>query len=226
MFIIFILIFYFIFVSCVLKFDIDNTLTKFVAVYIPIPAFASNDGIVEYYKYKDLKNKLIAENSEIDVKKQIQSLVVKEIAINTLMKKYGVSMSNFESYEKVIEFLKNKAIHDNTINQVAINRTEKIKKMIDDNGDFIRIATKFGDKVGKMTITKDGDLNDENIHLKDLEINEISDIIFAKDGYYVFRCYHKTKEETSLNYVFVKARTLDDYLFNYISNYKLLSFVD
>ena len=86
-FVIFILILYFIFISCVLKFDIDNTFSRFVAEFVPVPALATNDGIIEYYKYKDLKNELIAKNNEIDIKKEIQALVVREIAINNLMEK-------------------------------------------------------------------------------------------------------------------------------------------
>src|SRR3989339_780044 len=158
-----ILILYFIFVSVILKFDIDNVLSRFVADFIPVPALATSDGIIEYYKYKDLKDNFKNTEGETDIDKKIQSLIVREIAINNLIKRYGVSFSDFENHDKLME---------------------------------------------------------------DLEVNEISEVIFSGDGYYIFRCYYKTEEETTLNYVFVKSKTLDDYLSEYIKNYKLLSFVD
>src|SRR3989339_139237 len=223
-FLVVILILYFIFVSVILKFDIDNVLSRFVADFIPVPALATSDGIIEYYKYKDLKDNFKNTEGETDIDKKIQSLIVREIAINNLIKRYGVSFSDFENHDKLMEFLESKAMYDNAINQVAINRIKKIKGMIDDNNDFVRISTKFGDKMGKISINKNTD-PDKN-GLKDLEVNEISEVIFSGDGYYIFRCYYKTEEETTLNYVFVKSKTLDDYLSEYIKNYKLLSFVD
>src|SRR3989339_643217 len=68
-FLVVILILYFIFVSVILKFDIDNVLSRFVADFIPVPALATSDGIIEYYKYKDLKDNFKNTEGETDIDK-------------------------------------------------------------------------------------------------------------------------------------------------------------
>src|SRR3989339_667523 len=71
-FLVVILILYFIFVSVILKFDIDNVLSRFVADFIPVPALATSDGIIEYYKYKDLKDNFKNTEGETDIDKKIK----------------------------------------------------------------------------------------------------------------------------------------------------------
>jgi len=45
--------FYLIFIFSVLKFDLDNGLTRYINKYFPVPAVISEEGIINYYNFKD-----------------------------------------------------------------------------------------------------------------------------------------------------------------------------
>jgi len=47
--------FYLIFIFSVLKFDLDNGITRYINKYFPVPVIISEQGIINYYDFKDSK---------------------------------------------------------------------------------------------------------------------------------------------------------------------------
>ncbi len=47
------IIFYSLFVGLIIKFDIDNKVTRNLSGYLPVPVAITETGVVEYYTYKD-----------------------------------------------------------------------------------------------------------------------------------------------------------------------------
>jgi hypothetical protein len=48
--------------------------------------------------------------------------------------------------------------------------------------------------------------------LRELEAGETSGLIVSPNGYYIYRLMEKSDKALVLDYIFVEAKTLDDYL--------------
>jgi len=213
------LLLYFLLIVFIINFKIDSPFTRYISKYFPIPALITEGNIVEYYEYQDQKKSLSDQyESEDSLNMAVKILIMKKIIINNLANKYNVG---------TIDELKDNFIYDKSANQVAINRISKIREMIKTKDDFVRVAVKYGDDQGKL----DYNSSDEAVSkfgekVKDLEIGAISDVLVGEDGYYIVRRYEKDGSDFSISYVFVKAKTLDEYLSETISSSKVWSFVD
>ncbi|MCD4762079.1 hypothetical protein K8R32_03925 [bacterium] len=222
------LLVYIIFFITVIKFSIDSPATRKIAGYFPLPVLIAKTGIVEYYDYLDLKNSLALQGIfEEDLDREVKIQIAIKMAFNDLVVKYRLmedkkTLTREELYQAVSE----RVIYDSDINSVSIYRIKKIKQMIDKEGDFVRTAARYGDKLGKISITKD---NEADLHyapeVKNLPVDEVSDIIITPEGYYIFRCYGKNEDSVDLSFVFNKAKTLDEYLEELIKEYQFLSLV-
>lgn len=222
------LLVYIIFFITITKLTVDSAFTRKIAEFFPLPVLITKTGIVEYYDYLDLKNYLISQGvlkEELD--REVRIKIARKMAFNDLVIKYrimeaGKTLTSEELYQEVA----GKVIYDSDINLVSIYRIKKIKQMIDKEGDFVRTAARYGDKLGKISITKD---NEADLHyaleVKNLPVDEISDIITTPEGYYIFRCYGKSEDSVDLSFVFNKAKTLEEYLKELIKNYHFLSLV-
>lgn len=210
---------YFIFVILIIQFKFDSSFTRYLSSYFPVPALIARGDIVEYYDYLDLKNSISNQyNDQNSLSAAVKVLIMEKIILKELANKYNV---------KTLEQIKENFIYDKTANQVAINRANKIREMIKTKDDFVKVAVKFADEQGKLdynsseeAVTKFGE------KIKDLEVGEISGVLFGEGGYYIVRRYEKNGSDFPISYVFVKAKTLDEYLSKTIVNSKIWSLVD
>ena len=219
------ILFYLIILVLILRFDLDNNFTRFISNYFPTPAIISAKGIVNYYEYKDFKNNIL-KTTETGYD-NIELLLAKNIIMNNLRDKYKLKAGGSLNEDEIKNFILKKVAADKEINTVGLERIKKIKKLIDKNGDFIQTANKFGDEQGILNISADNedDYSYSN-ELKKLNVSDISDIIITPEGYYIFKCYEKSKDISGLSYVFVKAKSLEEYLNEAAQDLKMWSLVN
>lgn len=214
-----IILFYFIFIILVIQFKIDSKFSRLTSKFFPVPALISRGSIVDYYQYKDFKNSISDRyNDEEELSRAAKTLIVEKMVLDELAMKYSVS-----DFDKI----KENYIFDADANQVAFNRITKIKEMIKDKDDFVRIAVKYGDEQGKL----DYNSSDEAAlkfgeKIKDLEVGEVSGVLIGKDGYYIARRYEKNGSNFPISYVLIKTRTLEEYLNRTALGSKIWSLVD
>ncbi len=205
-------IFYLFFVIAVLKFEVDNKISRYMSRFLIVPAYITNNGIIEYYDYQDnLK------------KESIINIAYNDICKN-LLKKYGLYTK-----DKInIEEAKKRVILDREINSVGINRIVKISQIIKNKNEFTEIAGKYGDKQGITNIDCSENSFDCDKNIKNLKAGETSKIIYKEDGYYIYHCYDKNDDDDKINlsFVFVKGISFDEYMQKSIANYELWSFVN
>jgi hypothetical protein len=211
----------------VLRFGVDNTIFRKISVVVPLPAIITQDGVIEYYNYRDMLATWQMQTGRKLTPEEIKIKLAERLVLIRLCRKYGVSVPDATvSNETLVRKLHDKVIRDKGINQVGLNRIKKIKQLIDREGQFIKIAAKYGDKVGQITVGNDN-INQFNYGaaVKNMQPGEISDIIFAPEGYYIFRCYDRDINGAALSYVFVRAKTLTEYLSEAIAGYRIISLV-
>ncbi|RLC36999.1 hypothetical protein DRH27_04345 [Candidatus Falkowbacteria bacterium] len=224
--IIFILL-YTVFAVVLLKFNVDTKITRIISKYFVVPALITQDGIIEYYAYKDTKSFTLT-NIDKNNKESVKLAMIEMVVVSDLIKKYGLIIPGGNIYDNELRTeIAERIAFDIAINQVGINRIKKIKEMIDEGNDFVKISNKYGDSQDLITISKQ---NENQIaysqKVKDLEINEVSDIIYMPEGYYIFRCYEKSASRLGLSYVFVKARSLEEYIAETVRGYSLWSLAE
>jgi hypothetical protein len=66
--------FYCAFTILIIRFNIDNRITRTIADYLPVPAYFSSDKIIEYYEFKDIIKKSGAGNEE-KIKSEFVALI-------------------------------------------------------------------------------------------------------------------------------------------------------
>ena len=224
--IVFILL-YTVFAVVLLKLDVDNKAARLISEYFVVPAIITKNGIIEYYTYKDIKRFTLT-NIDKNNKESVKLATVEMVVVSDLVKKYGLIIPGGNIYDNELraEIAKRLAL-DTGINQVGINRIKKIKEMIDEGNDFVKISNKYGDLQDLITISKQ---NENHIaysqKVKDLGVNEVSDIIYMPEGYYIFRCYDKSNDRSDLSYVLVKAKSLEEYIMETVRGYSLWSLAE
>ena len=223
LFIIFILL-YFALIVTILKFNIDNNFFRQANKYIPFPAFIAKGKVIDYYLWKDIVN-----STDDKTKISARAKLAKYLVINELTKKYNLPYVDFLNLndKKITKAIAERAAKDAQVNQVAMNRIYSIREMIKTKNDFIRVSEKYGDELGKATITA----QNKNQYfyadaIKDLKVNEVSEIISAQNGHYIFLCFEKTWEKQVLSYVFIKNKPFEQILNELIFGYRIISFVD
>ena len=213
----------------IIEYNIDNRFTRQIARLIPIPAYVSKEGTVNYFTYRDIRAYL--EESGLkgeELMKATKVSVVEKIIIDNLARRYGLVPESVPDRQGGIRAVLNERIvFDQNINQVGIKRIKKIKELIDQSGDFVKVANKYGDDQDRITLSP----ADEGEYayyekISGLNVGDVSQIITTSDGYYLFRCFDKKSDNLYLSFVYVRAKTLSEYINESIVNYKLWSLVD
>ncbi len=199
---------YLLFVSAVLSFGKHSSLFARASSIVSVPAVVSNDGIINFADYKN-----IYDNFQINA--DDNTLFNEEIAsvfiLNNLLEKHKIT----DTAE-----LKKTLAYDEKVNFAPLNRIRKIKSTIESEGDFIKIASKFGD-VYRANINKNN-INDYpfGASVAKIEEGKTSDIITTQVGYYIVHCFKKQRDELSVSYVYIPSVSLEDYLRDSSKNYK------
>jgi hypothetical protein len=219
---------YAVIVIVVMESKTDNKIFRYISNIIPVPAYVTNQGIVEYYTYLDVKNKMSKDyNDQVELEKAVKVAVIEQAIVNELIQKHNLGSPHEDESDELIKLLSSRIVFDHEINQVGIKRIKKINQLIEDQGDFVKIANTYGDEQGQLTLTS---INQAQYSFSDqiidLAENEISKIIYAPESYYIFKNYRKPANSSELSFVFIQAKTLDEYLHETIENYRMWSWVD
>ncbi len=222
------ILFYVVFAVLLLKFNVDNPRMRQVAELIVVPAIVTKQGMIDYYTFKDTEQHIKA--SYGDKQGYLSALrdeVARYIIIGDLLAKYDLD-DDFVGWENLYkDSLSQKIVEDPEVNQVAINRIDKIEKLIAKGENFIEVASKYGDEQNKIDFSSIEEATAKfGAGIAGLEIGKISEVITASNGYYIFRRYEKEGGVLALSYVFIGAKTLDAYLSEEITRLKMWSFID
>lgn len=213
----------------IIKMHLDNPTLRLVAAYIPVPALITQNEIVEYYAYQDIKNALKStfNNNNADISTKIY--IIQLMILNDLNDKYraGLIIDDVNNLENFKNGIADKIIYDEDINQVPLNRIKKIRQNVADNkNEFNYIGAKYGDKIGEIIVTAGKSQYEYYNQIQNLNAGEVSAIVYTKEGYYLFRCYSKSYEKSLYSYVFVQAKTLDQYIQEKAKDFKIISLVE
>jgi parvulin-like peptidyl-prolyl isomerase len=189
----------------------NNQFGRFAERYLPVPAMIIGDKFVDFYTYYKFKNQF--GEDEIGVKKELIRAV--------LLERF------FVKYQTRDRLLINKAVfNDSDANKASLGRIKKIKSLIGTGENFDQVAGKYSDKRGSI------DLLDEDFfkyeygeEIKKLTVGDVSDIITADGGYYIFKGYKKDDSLSGFSYLFVKAKNFDEYIDELVRSVYFVSFV-
>lgn len=225
LFLFIIILTYFCLVFLVTKLHIDNQFFRQASRLMPVPAIFTDNSLIEYYRYQDLKvAEFLANNiSHEEIDKNLKLKFAREMIVSSLADKYEIKENN--TLLRWLEITE-KATSDKEINQVPINRITRIMDMIKKDGNFIE-AAKFGDEQGIMTASvTTNKFSNYGAEIKDLKLKETTNIITTPEGYYIFKSLAGNAYTQELSYVFVKANDLNTYIENQIPKIKIWSLVD
>lgn len=112
------IIFYLIFSWLLLRGNIDNSFTRFIANSLPVPAVITEDGYLEYYYYKDLSDQYNGDEKKL--------AVTRKMILLGLMDKFNISgnMSNNE----VLLSINQRLINDREKNPEQLNLEDFLNK--------------------------------------------------------------------------------------------------
>lgn len=116
---------------------------------------------------------------------------------------------------------------DNEINYTVFLRMIQVKQKIEDGENFEQVAKKYGDEHSLgINYTLEEATNKFSEAAAYIKQGEGSIIIINAEGHYLVECYSKTGDLMGIKYIFIKAKTLDNYIEEVISSLKIWSFVD
>ncbi|MFA4834240.1 MAG: hypothetical protein WC619_05385 [Patescibacteria group bacterium] len=210
-------LFYLIFALLLLKFNLDNKISRQIASFMPVPAVITKIGFIGYYNYQNIMGELGKElNNRQELEQTARAVFIEKISLTKLARKYNVSLSGRQQGEAEKE-INVRLAADKEANEVSYSRINKIKELVkapQAGESFEKIGAKYGDEQGYVG----GD--NEFLQLKEgvrrLEPGQISDIIITDRGYYVVE-----KENEKFKYIFVKSATLDGYLSKMLNELKV-----
>lgn len=202
---------YAVFCLLVLRFKIDNNIVGKLARFLPAPAVITNQGIINYNDWRDIKNNNYAGLNSAEKKNSLAKLVV----LKNLSGKYGLPVN---SPGKVLAIA---FAADEDFNQVGLSRIKKISQFLKNAGGLeplSKYADEFSEVVyynNKSAVEKFGPA------ILNLNDNQLSDIIFRDNGYYIAQIVDRRNGRLGVKYLFVGAKTLDQYLSEKIAKIKI-----
>jgi len=208
---------YFLLVFIVVKFKLDNSGLRLVSKYVLIPAIITVDGPVDFYSYQDAKINLGLTDQSAEQE------IIKNIILSNLYKKFKLTDKSLAGLDKLKEHI----VRDEKINQAPLERIKKIGEILKSNNDFAAVSSKYGDESGRINISKNS-ANQYGFYdeVKSLEPNEMSGIVYAPEGYYIFKNTNSSQDFLDLSYVFVRTKSLDSYLEESMNSYKYFSLIN
>jgi len=191
---------YLILCLAVLRFNITNGSVIKLAESLRVPAVLTDYGIISYHDFLNLKNNLPT-GLNIKEKALARWLVVNNIKHNLN------SPANATDAEVAIKF-----IQDKKNNQTALLRINKIDELLK-SGASLENLSKYADEfhggVNLNLVEAKAKFGQTALELKS---GQVSEIIYGDDGYYLIEKIGESNGQIVLNYLFIKAKTLADYL--------------
>jgi len=196
-----------------LIFKVNNENLKKLGKYFPpVPALLSADWVVDYYVYVDAttERKLSADEAK--------DYFMEKEALSELYGRYNLP-TLFLGEEALKQGAEKLILADNKVNQTGLARIKKIRELVSGN-NFLEFGAKYADnhgtaKISELALELPGGLKEAR-----------SPVITGKDGYYILESNQAVWEEDSkVNYIFVKAVTLTDYVLEKKNNSKVWALV-
>jgi hypothetical protein len=216
---------YLIFCLLLLKFNFDNSMTRRISEYVPVPAVVAKEGWIEYYDYlkmiDGLKNQY--ENGP-ELEQVKRDMIANRIVFQKLSERYDLNLAG-KTGEEIVREINTNLTGDRKENEVSVSRIEKIKELVmqseatraagGQGESFEEIGKKYSDEQGYWVT--EGENSIFSGVLNNLAAGETSEILVADSGYYIFR-----KDEKGFKYIFVKSINFSKYLENLYGKMKFL----
>lgn len=216
--ILFLTIGYAVFCLLVLRFKIDNSIMRKIALRLPVPAAVTTQGIIEYNDWRDLKNNdyhdlNLAEN---------KSNLAKWIILRNLSRKYGLPVPPAGLPANLpAKVLAEAFTRDESFNQVGLSRIKKIGQF-SKSADNLDSLSKYADETGEEAYySNEAAAEKFSPAILNLKIGQISDIIITGQGYYIAQKVGDKNGQLGIKYLFVRAKTLDQYIADQSSGIKI-----
>jgi len=223
------IIFYLVFCLLLLKFNLNNKISRQLSEYIPVPAAVAKEGWVEYYNYKKITAGLEKQyQNQQELQRVKKNRIINQIALDGLVKRYGLNLKN-KTNEEILKEINLSLAADKEKNAVSISRIAKIKELIARSSEtmmaggqaesFEEIGKKYSDEQGYLANGQE-DSRFSNF-LGRLAVGETSEVLVSDDGYYMFK-----RDARGFNYIFVKSITFSKYLENLVQEMKVWVLAD
>ncbi|MBI2459816.1 MAG: hypothetical protein HYV53_04725 [Parcubacteria group bacterium] len=191
--IVFLIIGYTVFCLLALRLKTDNSVIAKLARVLPVPAALTSQGLINYNDWRDLKN----DNN---------TNLAKWIILRNLSRKYKMP-DNLPDKVLAAAFIK-----DEDFNQAGLLRIKKISQLLK-GADDLELASKYADEASGVIYYNHEEAAEKfGPAIFNLKTNQTSDIIFSDNGYYIAQNVGDKNSQSGLKYLFVRAKTLDQYI--------------
>jgi hypothetical protein len=205
------------------KFNQDNPFFRKINSYIPIPVVISRIGVIDYYKYQQI---LAEESGNSNINSNIHRILIQNILLENFARSKGFGDQEIKKRsEDFISRLNKEVLKDDSINDVALKRIIKIKETADKNQSLAEVKKFSDDYSFGEYFKKDAVISRLGIDPSETLPNKISEIVYRPEGYYVFQVLEQFEDTYIINFVFIKGRSLNDYLNDEADKLKVWSFI-
>lgn len=197
----FLAIAYIVFCLAALRFK-PNNLIGWAANYLPVPVVITGRGVISYSDFRKIEDKNYLSLSLAEKK----NYLVKWLVLRDLKEKYGLPAKLAD------DDLAIKYVLDKDFNQIGLFRINKINELLKSQSE-IELLGKYADEYndgvyydGKSAVEKFG------LAVLELAIGQTSKIMPRANGYYIIERIDDKNGQLGLKYLFIKARTLEQYV--------------
>lgn len=209
--IVFLIISYIVFCLLVLRFNINDDIIGKMARILPVPAAVTSQGIINYYDFLGIKNNNYADLNPAEKKNSLARWLI----LKNLSGKYGLPV-NSPGKALAIAFTK-----DEDFNQIGLSRIKKISQLLK-NVDDLKTLSKYADEYGDATYYgSEAAAEKFGQAVFNLNDKQTSDIIFSENGYYIIQTVDNKNGQLGIKYLFVGAKTLDQYVSEKLAKIKI-----
>lgn len=226
----------------------DSKYAGTIAKFMHAPAVITTKGIISYEHLSSYLN-MAQEYPTIDPaqsRKTIGKILLSEIVLHKLSDKYGVRFNQIDFYDRfknnIIEInnrpelnsfipqdlrekLNKNIIVDGDINALGLAKVRHIEKVLKTKTDLSEVknlADEFSSSYINLSVAKIKFGED----IGSLKIGEISSLKINDNGYYFVQKFGVSGNLVGLNYIFIKAVSLDDYLESELGKLKSFSLIN
>lgn len=201
-------------------FKIKNENVLIICKYIPYPALVSKDGIINYYDYTAYLQLNFNNTGNLD-KKIKEDFIAFKIA-----KKYNLDVKNINDINESTKKMLNYLILKDDINKNQLAKTAEARTELLNGSPFEEVAAKYGDDFKAGFISYSLAIKNFGNKLNYNELNKVSNIIYADNGYYLINITEKNRGGYGMEIFFLKAgKKLDDIVSDEEKNLKLINLV-
>ncbi len=198
----FLAIFYIVFCLIILRFNFNSDIIKAAVNYLPVPAVITNRGIIYYNDFSNIKDRKF---TNLNYKGEKDNLI-KWVVLRNLEKKFSLTQEATEA-EIAVKF-----VMSEEFNQVGIFRIKKIKDLLIKGGELEYLSKYADDYNNGAYYTPDKLAEKFGSSAKNLAVGQISEVLPLADGYYIIQRISDKDGETGVKFIFIGARTLEQYL--------------